>query len=140
MTPTNLMKLALDQQLMASLFSRKLDNNLSVHGISFTEFQIMDQLAKVHPQATSRILLAQSIALSASGITRLLAPMEKNNLIDKTSNPRDARQSLVVLSETGLEVYGQARTTVEFCCEEAYGLLSREQLVSLSGIGQLVKV
>lgn len=51
-----------------------------------------------------RIDLADSVGLSPSAVTRLLAPMEKPGLVEKEANPRDARVSLVKLSTAGAGV------------------------------------
>jgi len=51
------------------------------------------------------------VGLTASGITRLLNPLEKLHLVEKQKNARDARVSLVKLSTTGKETYSNALTT-----------------------------
>jgi DNA-binding MarR family transcriptional regulator len=50
----------------------------------------------------SRIVLADLLGLSASGVTRLLNPMEKLGLIERQVNDRDARLSLVKLTNVGM--------------------------------------
>ena len=59
---------------------KRVDNQLSVHGLSFTEFLVMYNLISSPNMMMRRIELAESIGLSASGITRLLLPMEKTGL------------------------------------------------------------
>lgn len=48
-----------------------------------------------------RIDLAEKIWLTASGITRLLLPMEKIGLVKKQTNENDARVSLVSITDSG---------------------------------------
>lgn len=92
---------------------KRLDANLSVHGISFSEFQVLHQLAASPQQTLPRIELARLVGLSASGVTRMLAPMEKIGLVEKESHPRDARMSLVKLARSGASIHSDAAVTVE---------------------------
>lgn len=90
---------------------KRLDRKMALHGISFTEFQIMLRLANAESGAMRRIDLAESIGLTASGVTRLLSPMEKIKLVSKESNARDARVSLVKLTKTGEKLLLDALTS-----------------------------
>ncbi len=69
----------------------------------------MDRLYQAADEAMRRIDLAESVGLSASGVTRLLLPMQKIGLVQKEQNPRDARVSLVKLTETGKQIFLTAR-------------------------------
>jgi len=84
---------------------KQMDLCLSYQGISFTEFLIMHHLYASPLHTMRRIELAEHVGITASGVTRLLAPMEKNRIVEKEKNPRDARQSLVKLSATGQQLY-----------------------------------
>ncbi|MFV0430826.1 MAG: MarR family winged helix-turn-helix transcriptional regulator [Alphaproteobacteria bacterium] len=126
--------LIMQQTHIASLLSRRLDLSLSVHGINFTEFSVMYHLFAAHESKLSRIALAEKIGLTASGVTRVLAPMEKNHLTTKESNPRDARQSLVVLTQTGMEVLENALVTIEDSTDIIFSLLSEKELDTLLGL------
>jgi len=97
--------------LHTSVFKR-IDRQLSVHGITFSEFFIMHRLASEPERTMRRIDLAEKVGMSASGITRALNPMEKLGLVQKEKNPRDARVSLVKLSDAGLQLYTDAVATV----------------------------
>jgi DNA-binding MarR family transcriptional regulator len=82
----------------------------------------------------SRINLADSIGLTGSGVTRLLSPMIKNNIILKVVNSKNARQSLVSLTSTGKELYKDALNSFEDNCNSIYSSLEEsevEQLLSL---------
>lgn len=110
---------------------KKIDQNLSVHGISFTEFLVLHHLHGAPNMTMRRIDLAECIGLSASGITRLVNPMQKNHLVQKEANTRDARVSLVQLSETGEELYGYAMVSFEQCSDDLLKALSKKQIASL---------
>jgi DNA-binding MarR family transcriptional regulator len=71
------------------------------HGIGISEFLVLHKLRQSESGSLSRIVLANRVGLTASGVTRLLQPFEKIGLIEKQANARDARQSLVKLSSAG---------------------------------------
>jgi len=98
--------------LFHTKLQKKIDSQLSCHGISFTEYLIMNQLNIAPNKTMRRIELAESIGITASGVTRLLAPMEKIKLVKKEVNPRDARVSLVKLTKVGELLFEDA--TVSF--------------------------
>ncbi|MEC8860640.1 MAG: MarR family transcriptional regulator [Pseudomonadota bacterium] len=92
---------------------KSLSGPLSLHGISLTEYMVLRQLAQAPEQKLRRIDLAQQVGLSASGVTRLLNPMEKTGLIDKEQVERDARVSLVTLTSAGKKILADAGTTFD---------------------------
>jgi DNA-binding MarR family transcriptional regulator len=110
---------------------KKIDQNLSVHGISFSEFLVLHHLQAAPHMTMRRIDLAECVGLSASGITRLVNPMQKNHLVEKEVNARDARVSLVRLSETGEELYSYAMVSFEHCSDDLLKPLSNKQVTSL---------
>ncbi|MFT5727568.1 MAG: DNA-binding MarR family transcriptional regulator [Desulforhopalus sp.] len=113
--------------LLASRLAKRIESRLSVHGISFTEYLIMIYLDHA-PKAIPRIELADYVGLSASGVTRLIIPMEKNKLVEKVVNPRDARQSMVALSITGQKVFKEASVSFEHIANELLVNMSQNQL------------
>jgi len=115
-------------ELLASRLSKRIGNHLSVHGLSLTEYLVMHHLNASPVKAMPRIELAEYIGMSASGITRLLAPMEKNKIVEKEANPRDARQSLVKLSKTGQRLFKEASTTFDHVADSLVAKLSQAQL------------
>lgn len=78
-----------------------------------------------------RIEIAEAVGISASGVTRLIAPMEKIVIVEKESNPRDARQSLVKLSNAGQRLYAEASVSFEHCSKSMLESLSDNQLNKL---------
>ncbi|MDD4506710.1 MAG: MarR family transcriptional regulator [Sulfurospirillaceae bacterium] len=91
---------------------KMMDRCLSVHGISFSEYLVMYELSKMTNKSIRRIDLAENTGMSASGITRLLNPMEKLNIVEKEQNARDARVSLVKLTDAGFELFTNATQSV----------------------------
>jgi len=109
-TVTLAMQLVMDLSSLQSKILKRIDSQLSLHGISFTEFMVMYTLSSANNHTMRRIELAESIGLSASGVTRLLLPMAKTGLVEKEVNPRDARVSLVKLSDAGHRLLTEALT------------------------------
>jgi DNA-binding MarR family transcriptional regulator len=110
---------------------KRVDQQLSVHGISFTEFLVMHHLYDAPNKTMRRIDLAECIGFSASGVTRLVNPMEKNHLVRKEINARDARVSLVRLSKTGEELYNYAKVTFGQSAKHIFKSLSDNQTTTL---------
>lgn len=131
MTAINLTSLMLEQTYISTLLNKKVDSSLSVHGLSFTEFIIMHKLINAQGGSLSRITLADAIGITGSGVTRLLAPMTKNNIVVKTLNSRDARQSLVALTSTGKELYRDALNSFEHSCSAIFSLLEASEVEQL---------
>lgn len=113
--------------LLASKLSKRVGNHLSIHGISLNEYLVMHYLERSPNKAVPRIELAEHIGMSASGVTRLIAPMEKIGIIEKLANPRDARQSLVKLSPAGQRLYDDASVSFTHITQESISGISQAQ-------------
>lgn len=87
----------------------------------------MDYLSNCPHREVPRIELAEHLGMSASGVTRLLMPMEKNGLIEKVRNPRDSRQSLVRLSDTGQRLFEEASVSFAHITGDLVSQLSQSQ-------------
>lgn len=124
----NKIEFLLQQNHIGTLIGKKLDLALSVHGINSTEFIVMYHLNNAQEKKLSRIALAEKVALTASGVTRVLLPMEKTGLIEKNINPRDARQSLVLLTENGQKIVQDAILTVTYTSESIFSLVNEDEI------------
>jgi DNA-binding MarR family transcriptional regulator len=124
--------------LLYTKMNKILDGNLYVHGISFTEYMIMHYLESSPNKMMRRIDLAQQVGLSASGVTRIIAPMVKNKIVEKEANPRDARVSLVKLSKVGERLYKDSSVTFEFCTKSITDKLSENQLEKLTELSKKI--
>jgi DNA-binding MarR family transcriptional regulator len=72
-----------------------------LEGLGFSEFVILHHLSLAPQEQMRRIDLAEKLGLTASGVTRLLLPMEKLGLVTKEKHLRDARVSLVKITKAG---------------------------------------
>jgi len=115
--------------------SKTLDRHLgAVNGVGVSEFRVLHELQAAPSHTLSRIALAEQIGLTASGITRLLNPMEKIGLVEKQSNERDARVSLVKLTNTGGKRFDEALSSFNFVMQQSTENLDdteRDTLISL---------
>lgn len=102
---------------LQSVIARKFDS-LSVHGLGFNDFVILYVLYSSPESKMRRIDLAEKIGLTASGVTRLLNPLEKIGLVSRESNERDARVSYVVITPNGKKVFEEAKLSAENITKE----------------------
>ncbi len=79
--------------------SRRFNGGLD--GLGFNEFVILYYINESTDKKIRRIDLADKMGLTASGVTRILAPMEKIGLIKREIAPRDARVSFVTITPSG---------------------------------------
>ncbi len=84
----------------------------TIHGIGLSEYMVLHRLMNSANKSMRRIDLAKGIGRTASGVTRMLMPMQKIGLVKKESNARDARVSLVKITAAGEKIYGDASTTL----------------------------
>ena len=97
-----------------AVISKHLDNTLgAIHGIGLAEYMVLLNLMKAPNQSLRRIDIAEALGRTASGITRMLMPMEKIGLVGKATNERDARVSLVKITPAGERIFSDASTTFD---------------------------
>jgi DNA-binding MarR family transcriptional regulator len=108
------MKFCINYTIANSFLTKKIDRSMSAHGISYSEFIVLLHLDRAPEKSMRRIDLAEKVALSASGVTRMLKPMEKIGLVTKEANARDARVSLVKLTDAGMRIVNEAKASLEY--------------------------
>jgi len=111
---------------------KRIGSALSVHGLGISDYLVLNQLYTAPSRKMRRNDLAARVGLSPSGITRLLNPLEKIGLVDKESNPRDARVSLVALSAPGKQIYEDAKASFSDASHLLFEPLNAAQLNKLS--------
>lgn len=84
-----------------------------VYGASFSEFVILRAVEAGGSNGIRRVDIAEQVALSVSGITRALAPLEKLGYIDHQEEELDARVRKVVLTESGRELFKDIEKDVQ---------------------------
>ncbi|MGV7211336.1 MarR family winged helix-turn-helix transcriptional regulator [Oxalobacteraceae bacterium A2-2] len=93
---------------------RRLDQVLGgYHGISFNDFMLLYYLNRAPGGRLRRVDLAERLALTASGVTRSLLPLEKIGLVERQQDPRDARVGYAAITATGQELLLNALTVAD---------------------------
>lgn len=113
-----------------SILTNRFDRGLG--GLGFSEFLILYYISQAEGQKISRIELAKKIGMTASGVTRLLLPMEKVHLVKNGPAETDARVRLVMLSAAGKEKLGEALERLEVFGEDIIPASKSKDLDSIS--------
>lgn len=111
--------------------SRRFDHMGSMLG--FNDFVILYHLHMAEGNKLRRIDLADKTGLTASGITRLLPALEKLKLVERQSDPRDARVSYVALTLGGQRVLTETIERAEYVATTIAPSLGEKELTKFSG-------
>ena len=98
--------------------ARRMEQRLSMHGLGFSDFSILLILNHTTGHKMRRVDLAEKVGLTASGVTRMLIPLEKIGLVQREAYERDARVSYVSLTETGKRVYEEALSSADLVAQD----------------------
>jgi DNA-binding MarR family transcriptional regulator len=71
------------------------------HGLTINDYEALLRLSRAEDQQMKRVELAESLILTASGVTRLLDGLEGAGYVKKGSCASDARITYAVLTDTG---------------------------------------
>src|SRR6266550_2039620 len=94
---------AITRQLNADL--------LNAHGLTLSDYEVLLRLSGAEDQMMRRVDLAESVLLTASGITRLLDGLERSGFVEKHSCSSDARVSYAKLTPAGRRKLAEAGET-----------------------------
>jgi DNA-binding MarR family transcriptional regulator len=115
--------------------SRRFDTTLGgLHGISFSDFQLLHQLNRATGNRLRRVDLAERLGLTASGVTRSLLPLEKIGLVARQADARDARVGYAVLTATGKRLLIDASETARTTAQELLKDASTARLEAMSSM------
>lgn len=117
---------------LQAVMSRRLD--ASLNGISFNEFIILYHLSNASETKMRRGELAERIGLTASGVTRLLLPMEKIGLVSRLTDERDGRVSFVALAPGGKMKLEEGLERAEIIMEDIIPQTNVKKINDLSGL------
>ncbi len=95
-----------------------LARRFSSQGLGFGDMAVLYQISKASGQKIRRVDLAEAVGLTASGVTRILVPLEKIGVVKRESNARDARVSFVTLTESGKELLRDSIKSAEVICDD----------------------
>jgi DNA-binding MarR family transcriptional regulator len=132
------LKLILALNKAQTIVSRRFDSALN--GLSLTEFIILHTLEQNGGDKIRRVELAEKIGFTASGITRLLAPMEKIGLVKRQKDDSDARVSYVSLAPGGKRKLEESMQRAELHAKDFLPNAKKENLETFTALlNDLVK-
>ena len=103
------------------------------HGLTLNDYEVLLHLARADGSMMRRVDLAQSVLLSASGITRLLEGLERTGLVEKHACKSDGRVSYAKLTDAGHARLREASVTHLRGVEELFaGRYSGSELETLA--------
>jgi DNA-binding MarR family transcriptional regulator len=87
-------------------------------GLGFTDMVILYAISNAPDGKIRPTDLAEEVGLTASGVTRLLLPLEKIGVIKREASEFDARTSYVSITKSGTELFEDAIKWIEHRCDE----------------------
>ena len=109
-----------------ALWENRADAELgAVHGLGLSELAALHQLAEAPQGRSRRVDLARALALTPSGVTRLLAPLERRGIVARELDGNDARATFAVLTKSGKSLVRDAAATATSIAETILGSLPK---------------
>ncbi|QLJ04552.1 MarR family transcriptional regulator [Streptomyces sp. NEAU-sy36] len=100
---------------------RRFDARLGgLHGVSLADFTLLLRLGQAPGGRMRRVDLAEALGLTASGVTRALAPLERIGLVTREPDARDARVAYASLTGTGRERLTEMLATAEETADDLF--------------------
>jgi DNA-binding MarR family transcriptional regulator len=109
---------------------------LNAHGLTLNDYEVMLHLARAEGGMMRRVDLAESVVLTASGITRLLDGLERCGYVEKAECESDARVSYAKLTDAGEQKLADAGATHRAGIDELF--TSRFSPAELSSLAELL--
>lgn len=109
-----------------SILSRKLSTY-----VGFGEFMILCYLNEAKDGKLRRIDLAELLGLTASGVTRMLIPMEKTQFVTRDTSDQDARARYAIITEDGRNFLKDA---INIIAEKTNDIIPKEKIKNIEDI------
>src|SRR5215831_12961106 len=107
-----------------ALWEARVDAQLgAAHGLGLSDFAALHHLAEAPGGRLRRVDLARQVALTPSGVTRLLAPLERRGIVAREEAGHDARATYAVLTRSGKALVKDATATAQSIAESILGSL-----------------
>ena len=118
---------ALTRQLSAELVAE--------HGLTLNDYEVLLHLARAPEKRMRRVDLAESVLLTASGITRLLEGLERSGLVERVLCDSDRRVAYARLTDAGAQKLREAGRTHVAGIESLFvGRYTDDELATLSSL------
>ncbi len=121
-----------------ALWDARIDAELgAAHGLSLSDFAALHHLSQAPGERLRRVDLARRLALTPSGVTRLLAPLERRGIVAREADGEDARASYAVLTRSGKTLAADAAETVAAIAESILGSLGARDRAAFAKLAEL---
>jgi DNA-binding MarR family transcriptional regulator len=96
------------------------------HGIGLSEFETLDRLVDAHCSKYRMLELASDMHLSQSALSRAVARLERDGLVERSMCPDDRRAMFVRLTDKGRRLHRKALPTHRSILSESWGSDQRD--------------
>ena len=105
------------------------------HGLTLNDYEVLLHLSHAEGGRLRRVDLAESVILTASGITRLLEGLERGGLVKKENCESDARVTYAKITPAGTAKLREASKTHLRGIDELFvGRYSESELTTLADL------
>src|SRR5579872_3216994 len=118
----------------ATIVSRKLGGQ----GLGFGDLAVLYAISQAPQGKIRRTDLAEAVGLTASGVTRILLPLEKIGVVKREANQYDARVSYAMLTKSGKQLFEDSVKWVELKCEDLMREYTETQLQQASKLLEII--
>lgn len=123
---------------VVALWEARVDAELgAAHGLGLSDFAALHHLAEAPGGRLRRVDLARKLALTPSGVTRLLAPLERRGIVTREQDGSDARATYAVLTRSGRALAKDATATVTGIAEGVLGSLPERDRAAFAKLAAL---
>lgn len=120
------------------LWEARVDAQLgSAHGLGLSDFAALHHLLEAPGGRLRRVDLARALALTPSGVTRLLAPLERRGIVTRESDGHDARATFAVLTKSGRTLVKDATATTAAIAETILASLGERDRAAFAKLAAL---
>jgi DNA-binding MarR family transcriptional regulator len=121
-----------------ALWEARVDAHLgAAHGLGLSDFAALHHLLEAPGGRLRRVDLARALALTPSGVTRLLGPLERRGIVSRESDGHDARATFAVLTKSGRTLAKDATTTAASLAEAILGSLGERDRAAFAKLAAL---
>jgi DNA-binding MarR family transcriptional regulator len=121
-----------------ALWESRADAELgALHGLGLSDFAALYHLVEAPGGRLRRVDLARRVALTPSGVTRLLAPLERRGIVAREQDGTDARATYAVLTRSGRALVKDATATATTIAESILGSLPKADRAAFARLATL---
>ena len=107
-----------------------------VHGLGLSDFAALHAIAGAPGEKLRRVDLAQKLALTPSGVTRLLGPLERRGIVTREESGHDARATFAVLTKSGRALMKDATATMNGVAEAILKSLDKQDRAAFAKLAE----